>query len=369
MSKKHDSEKTEEVFFGTGNMEKDDERDFRHEEVCGAPQSDVKWVEKPQSDWKKFPVRYQSSSSSCVAQTVAKVLGVENQLEENMFVELSALDIYDRRSNKPDQGMWSREGMLLGKKHGATMEVLIPSQNMTEGEMNQPVKRTTFTEKVGEIVKGGAVFTLATDIDDIASVIQNQKKAISIGINFGKGYNQPVPELPSDKKYPYFHLITGVDFTMWQGKKAIVIDDSWGESHGFNGQRIITEDWFKAGKITSARYYGNLDNDWMDKIVAPTPPVPTPEPDEEKPKYKFSKDLKVGARNEDVRMLQCCLKYLKFFPSNIVCTGYYGGITMKSVNLFQEAYSKEILHPWNLSHGTGFVGRTTRKKLNDLFNN
>jgi hypothetical protein len=33
---------------------------------------------------------------------------------------------------------------------------------------------------------------------------------------------------------------------------------------------------------------------------------------------------------------------------------------------FQEKYKKEILSPWGLEKGTGFVGRTTREKLNQI---
>ena len=356
-----------EIILGTGSLEeKKDDRKYRHEEISSSAPL-ATWVEKQQDDWRKFPIRNQSNSSSCVAQTVSKVLGTENFREEKLFPVLSALDIYDRRSNKPDGGMWGKEGMLLGAKFGATLEEFLPSQGMSEGEMNQPVKRTNYTKKVAEIIKGGAVIELPLDIDAFASVIQTGK-CLGMGITFGKGYNQPVPELPSDKKYPYRHWITAVDTTLWQGKKAIIIEDSWGPDYGFKGQRVITEDWFDAGKITSGYYYMDLDNDWMEKKDNPNP-KPGPTPNIDKPSWKFNKDLRVGDAGVHVRNLQICLKYLKFFPESIDCTGYFGGITMKSVKMFQEAYAKDILHPWKMSTGTGFVGKTTRAKLNKLFNN
>ena len=350
--------------MGTGALEdKEDERDYRHEELCSAPV--VTWVEKKQEEWRKFPIRDQDGSGSCVAQTTVKVLGTENNREEKLFPILSALDIYDRRSNKPGEGMYGREGMLLGSQFGATLEEFMPSQKKSEGEMNAPVTRTKFTTKVAEIIKGGAVIAIPLNIDSIASVIQSGK-CVAIGVNFGSGYNQPVPQLPADGKFPYRHYITGVDTTLWQGKKAIIIEDSWGPTYGFNGQRVILEDWFTAGRITSAFYYEDLDNDWMDKKEDPKP-QPNPTPNTEKPKYEFKKDLKVGNTGQDVQMLQKCLKYLKFFPDLQECTGYFGGITLKSVKMFQEAYAKDVLHPWGLSNGTGLVGKTTRAKLNELF--
>jgi len=41
--------------------------------------------------------------------------------------------------------------------------------------------------------------------------------------------------------------------------------------------------------------------------------------------------------------------------------------TLEAVIAFQEKYSTEILAPWQLNRGTGFVGSTTIKKLNQLF--
>jgi hypothetical protein len=47
-------------------------------------------------------------------------------------------------------------------------------------------------------------------------------------------------------------------------------------------------------------------------------------------------------------------------------TGNFLSLTQAAVIRFQERYASEILAPWELKKGTGFVGRTTRLKINEL---
>jgi len=48
-------------------------------------------------------------------------------------------------------------------------------------------------------------------------------------------------------------------------------------------------------------------------------------------------------------------------------SGIYDPQTYDAVITFQERYKEDILDPWGLQSGTGFVYYTTRKKVNDEF--
>ena len=60
------------------------EKDYQAKEVASfAP---VDWKEEPPVQWRKFPVRNQDGSLTCVAQTGAKLLGIDNDIEEENFL-------------------------------------------------------------------------------------------------------------------------------------------------------------------------------------------------------------------------------------------------------------------------------------------
>lgn len=83
----------------------------------------------------------------------------------------------------------------------------------------------------------------------------------------------------------------------------------------------------------------------------------------------FDQNLKFGMRNTQVLCLQQFLKSqgAEIYPEGLI-TGYFGSLTLSAVKRFQQKYWQEILVPWGLTkeQATGFVGSTTRQKLNQL---
>jgi hypothetical protein len=325
--------------FGTGALiDAKDDRDFLYKEIATAPI--VNWQEK--TTFKSYPIFNQNGSSSCVAQAVAKVLGIENAKEENKFVSLSARDIYTRRTNNTE-GMFYHEAMSIGKQYGATIEQLMPSQNLSEAELNKSNDRTFTSEYIGKIFQGGAFVSVEPNIDAIASIIERGK---GIVLGFRWDYDEWDKEFPTvnpNSKQTYGHGVAGVDYGLIKGKKYIVIDDSWGNNRGKNGQRFISED-FITNRNSSAWYFEDLSNE--DAVDIPVE------------KYIFNNDLYVGIQNEEVIKLQFVLQKLKFFPTNQNCTGYFGGITRQAVKDFQIEYG--------ITPTEGYFGEKTREVLNKL---
>ncbi len=76
--------------------------------------------------------------------------------------------------------------------------------------------------------------------------------------------------------------------------------------------------------------------------------------------------IRYGADNNpaEVEKLQTFLN--EYEGEEIPVTGFYGDITLEAVNRFQVKYSDEILAPWGIDEPTGYVYKTTQRKINDI---
>jgi len=327
--------------------------DYKAEEVFEfAP---FEWKEKPESEWRKYPIFDQDGSSSCLANATCKALGIENVLEEGKFVLYSPRDIYTRRKNSPSPGMWFQDALDIGYRFGATLEQLMPSMGKPEAEMNKSDDRKSIDIQMALVGKAGSYFVKKVDIDQIASIIEPEGKGVILGVKFGPGeWDREVPLILSDNA-PYYHGIVGTNASLYKCKRAIIIDDSWGPDSGIKGQRIVTEEWFTSGRVFWSGYFEALKNTWRDTpVVLPVP------------KFRFEKDLRYGMFNYDVERLQEVLKYEELFPQNGITTGYYGSITAKGVYNYQKKYLIATLEEIEALKGM-IVGPKTRQHLNSKF--
>src|SRR6056297_968841 len=89
--------------------------------------------------------------------------------------------------------------------------------------------------------------------------------------------------------------------------------------------------------------------------------------------FTFDQALSSGMSNQDVEYLQIVLNSdsdTQLAESGVGSPGnetqYFGSLTTAGVIAFQEKYSEDVLAPYGLTEGTGYVGETTRQKLNEL---
>lgn len=312
-------------------------RDYRFGEIVSAVEP-VIWKEKTPAQWRKFPIFNQNGSGSCVAQTLRKMYGVYIWLQTGVWVDISASHIYQRRSNRPGAGMGGTDVFMIGQK-GTTLNLFAPSDNMTDGQMDA-VDVIPFMQSIGETFKLGSYIVVSpTDIDTIASIIQQTGKAVMVWFYFrnDEWLDTPVVKYPNLDLYAQStarHSVAAVDFALVNGKKSLIISDSWGLAHAMQGQRVITEDFFDKRNFFAAHFMNFAFENGVSM----------------RPKYD----------GKTIISLQRCLRYEGFFPTNIDFTENLGPITKTAVNKFQVKYG---LHPT----GTGTVGPLTKAKLLQLY--
>lgn len=341
-------------------------KDYKHSELASSAGAPV-WKKKAKKDWRFFSKRNQAQSSSCMAQSGVKVLGIENAVETASFIDLSALRVYDSRVNYPSGGMSLFDVLETLTEPTACLEVSLPSQGMSETEMNS--RNYSFTEamkKEAEMYKAGGfvTFDLAfingrvtkpIDIDAVAAIIEQGKAVEAIFFFMGSEYWKNKPKI-TDHKLTSFegrtsrHGIALTDYFLDEdGKKCFLAEDSAGNNSSIDkkGWRIITEDFFKE-RCYGAGYLLYKEN----KEMATS-----------KPKHFFTKTLKYGAVDEQVRWLQEVLVYEGFMPAIInnkdfVPTKNFKGMTHGGVL------------KWQTKHGLvsdGIVGPKSRAVLNNLY--
>ena len=328
-------------------------KDYKFEELVTSI-NPVLWVEKKQPEWRHFPIFNQNGSGSCVAQTLAKLLGILYWLKNGVYVHFSATHIYQQRANKPQGGMNGVNAFDIAK-NGVTLEDLVPSQNMTDPQMDGVVI-PQYKKDVGAIFKiPNYVSVPIKDIDTIASIIQTTKKGVMVWFYFknDEWTEHPVikyPNLNLTAQDTARHSVAAVDFALVNGKKSLIIDDSWGTSYGLAGERVIDEDFFKVRNWFAAYPLAFQ----FDEQAQP------------KPKFIFTKVLEFEQTNSDIKMLQDILKYEGLFPSNVASTGYYGAVTATAVLKWQIKHSVASVEELNSLAGRR-VGNKTIEKLNELY--
>lgn len=296
-----------------------------------------------------YTPRNQDGSSSCVAQTTAKMLEVWDFKHDNTPTVYSAKPIYSHRTNKPALGMSFIDAFSFTKNQGSYFEKDVPSQNLSEESMNDSTLTAT-----PQLERPTTYLSMPVDFYAVASEI-DRSGAVMVWVKCSyEEWNQDIPEGDSDSE-AVRHSVCVVDKITWRGTEYLVLEDSWGVFPRNttiplkDGQRAITKKFFDkhcyfAGCFISFSLDGTI-----------------------KPHHTWTQIMKYGQTSDDIKLLQDVLKYEKLFPSNQTSTGFFGGITAHALIKWQVAHNIfDFQNETNMAKVQ--VGTKSLAILNSLYN-
>lgn len=310
---------------GTGAIkDKKDKRDYKFKDIA-LGLSPFDWsigYDIEQILNHKIKVKDQNGSGSCGGQAwsyYGEVLDPNNE-------EKSAKFIY-AQTFVPPAGSDGRTNSNLVIKKGWGNEI------DTTSYQNGLPPTEFFMEQVGDITpqafsnaltdKALSYANVSNNIDEIALAIRENKGCI-IGI-YGKNngtWQSKFPLPPTSLPQAWAHWLYCGKALMINGKKYIGFINSWGESVGDKGWQYISEDYMKYIWSCWTMVYNF-------------------------PLFKFTKTLKFGMTNNDVKQLQKRL--------GVIQTGFFGILTRRAVINYQISHGLK---------GDGICGILTRQKLN-----
>jgi len=297
------------------------ERDYKTSNLAGAVI--LNWIAKPQAEWKRYTDREQDGSLSCMAQAGGKACEII-KIQNGIF---SAHPPYRSRNNFPSGGMWTQDLGNVFKNIGTNFESVDVSQNIGESQMNRDITvETPF--KIG----GYGFPDDNKNIDDIAMAIEQHGHCIVV-IHANNSEWTSVPVYDASLPVNFGHGICAVDYFLYNGEKAILLEDSTGHFNSIDkkGARIITESYLKA-RCSGAIYF----------LLEP-------------PQFIFKTFMKIGYVGGEIKELQKRLNKEGVASPALVVDGKFGKKTDVAVKKYQK------------THGLlddGLVGTKTRKVLN-----
>lgn len=323
--------------------EEEKAKDWQAEEVYGGVEPFFKVTED--FGWKRYQVRNQDGSGSCVANTIAKMLEVKRSLNKGDSIKFSHAPIYINRSNKPQSGMIGIDALKLAIKYSSCKEIDMPSENMGDSVLDALTLPDNYQE-LNNLVAPTNYLICPIDFDYVASMIEKEG---SVMVWVDTSYSAWCKDIPTTggKNGGVRHSVTAIDAINLNGVEYLVIEDSWGKFGKYNGQRLITREFFKE----SVYFCATLTEFKYD--VSDTPKL-----------EEFKIILKLGDKFDEVKRLQDFLKTQGVFP-NIESTGYYGNITAKAVYLFQVKNNVAPISELDQLKGKR-VGQKTLNKINEL---
>lgn len=304
----------------------------------------------------------------CTFEGIKRKIGLEkNGTQEELsfrfvYAVAKALD------GVQDEGTFPALVAKIVRKYGIPLakycpnDVSLDHESFVYGRNLANIPAEAFTDALTRA--GGADFTVPLTIDGIKQAITYAKAnngGVAILRRVGDTYwtdkngkaswnkNDILPiRVPKVFSSGHEEFLYGYDEEPETGRMRIYWLNSWSSGWADNGRAWeYVDEWLPY--IVEMRVF-----------VEKTPVV-------ESFRYTFKNSLAKGMKGADVVALQHVLKLEGCYPEGLPFTGYFADKTFAGVIKFQEKYRKDILDPLGLPHGTGFVGQSTLKKLNELY--
>jgi len=305
-------------------------KNYSFDEVCLAPVP-VVWLEKTRDQYRSFPIRDQDGSGTCVCQTYATELGIIFNEKYGQFIDFSSSFPYQQRKYPETAGCTSEDIYTIFPKLGNCFEKEMPSQKMNDNQVMSVPKERWFADiaKVWNIKR----IALPIDFEVVAGTVQATGKGVMVWFKFHPTEWTNIPFV-SDKAPTSGHSVTVVDYVLKDGKKYLVIQDSWGLAYADRGLRLISEEYFYE-RCYQASYLMSFKIQDNETVF-------------ERPKFDGT-----------IISAQKCFKWEGLFPSNVAEVESWGNITRTACIAFQKRY--------NITPALGNFGPLTKAKLKEIY--
>lgn len=355
------------ISFG-GHESPKDERDWTLASA-GAP---VSYPDSCFIDQTMMNVSHQRKIGCCVGATFEEIMRLIEIQQGKTQEELSFRFVYavcKALDGVADEGTYPSLAAKVIRQYGVPLAKYCPNDTTLDHEdfvykrnlANIP--KEAFTDALTR--RSGADLSVPVSLEGIKQAINyasKNKGGVAVLRRIGNSYwtdingnstwdkNSILPiRVPSSFVGGHEEMLYGYDIEQGTGRTRIYWLNHW------------SKDWADNGRGWE---YADVWLPYVVELRCVVPSIPTVD----NFKYKFTKPLVKGNKGADVVALQHCLKLEGCYPEGVAFTGYFGDKTFAAVKLFQEKYAKDILVPNNLTKGTGNVGTSTLKKLNQLYN-
>ena len=345
------------------------------------------------------------------AEIAPTLLGYPDYLQKrvSLFLKNPQDALLDWQNTTADYGVVSIFANYLYDYYGSKIFIdSIRSRETGILAVNEALKKSGFKEDFSQIFRNWLIATLVNDCAlGEKYCYQNQNlKSLRVlpEINFSPMGGESILTIFRTVKdfTPDWQKIVGGygNLTLeFDGQNNALFDISYLTCDKFNSCQIkfLTLDQNQDGKISIL----DFDKNYSSLTLIPFSKTKTSGFDKENPYYNYSikiafnkkievkpstssvptttpttigcnqilNNLRYGMKSNEVRCLQEFLRSqgTEIYPEGLV-TGYFGPLTFSAVKRFQQKYWQEILSPWGLNQNqpTGFVGSTTRAKINTM---